>query len=172
MVDLAAGTGKLTRPLLTTGADVIAELTPGLDPAAENLEVERLQAEDSDDVVALAGAAELLAHPPLPLAVVTSGTLALVRSRLRPAGLPEPGVLVTVDRVSRGKPDPEGYLIAAAELGVPPGECGVREDAPAGIEAGLAAGAHVVGVATTHRRAELGRAHEIVPTVADWLAGR
>ena len=152
------------------GADVIAELAPGLDPAAENLEVERMQAEDSDDVVALPGAAELLADPPLPLAVVTSGSLPLVRSRLGPAGLPEPAVLVTVDRVSRGKPDPEGYLMAAAELGVAPADCVVLEDAPAGIEAGLAAGARVVAVATTHRREELGRAHEVVDTVADWLA--
>lgn len=154
------------------GADVIAELAPGLDPAAENLVVEGMQAEDSDDVVALPGAADLLADPPLPLAVVTSGSLPLVRSRLRPAGLPEPAVLVTVDRVSRGKPDPEGYLMAAAELGVSPGDCVVLEDAPAGIEAGLAAGAHVVAVATTHRREELGRAHEVVDTVADWLAAR
>jgi mannitol-1-/sugar-/sorbitol-6-phosphatase len=154
------------------GADVIAELAPGLDPAAENLEVERLQSEDSADVVALPGAAELLADPPLPLAVVTSGSLPLVRARLRPAGLPEPAVLVTVDRVSRGKPDPEGYLLAAAELGVAAADCVVLEDAPAGIEAGLAAGARVVAVTTTHPAAELVRAHEVVPTVADWLRGQ
>ena len=154
------------------GADVIAELAPGLDPAAENLAVERMQAEDSDDVVALPGAAELLGDPPLPLAVVTSGSLPLVRSRLRPAGLPEPAVLVTVDRVTRGKPDPEGYLMAAAELGVAPMDCVVLEDAPAGIEAGLAAGARVVAVTTTHRAEELRRAHEALGNVADWLRGQ
>ena len=152
------------------GADVIAELAPALDPKQENLEVERLQASDSDDVVALPGAADLLADPPAPVAVVTSGTLNLVRSRLGPAGLAEPDVLITVDRVTRGKPDPEGYLMAAAELGVDPADCVVLEDAPAGIEAGLAAGAHVVGIATTHRRAELERAHEVYDSVADWLA--
>jgi sugar-phosphatase len=151
------------------GADVIAELAPSLDPAVENKEVERLQASDSDDVVALPGAAELLADPPAPVAVVTSGTLSLVRSRLAPAGLREPDVLVTVDRVTRGKPDPEGYLMAASELGVNPADCVVLEDAPAGIEAGLAAGAHVVGIATTHEPGELGRAHEVFATVADWL---
>jgi mannitol-1-/sugar-/sorbitol-6-phosphatase len=151
------------------GADVIAELAPGLDPAAANIEVERLQASDSDDVVALPGAAELLADPPAPVAVVTSGTLSLVRARLAPAGLQEPAVLVTVDRVTRGKPDPEGYLMAAAELGVAPADCVVLEDAPAGIEAGLAAGARVVGIATTHPAAELDRAHELAASVADWL---
>jgi len=152
------------------GADVIAELAPTLDPAEENLEVERLQASDSADVVALPGAADLLADPPAPVAVVTSGTLNLVRSRLAPAGLAEPDVLITVDRVRRGKPDPEGYLMAAAELGVNPADCVVLEDAPAGIEAGLAAGAHVVGIATTHEPAELERAHEVYDSVAEWLA--
>ena len=152
------------------GADVIAELAPGLDPATENVEVERLQASDSDDVVALPGAADLLADPPAPVAVVTSGTLTLVRSRLAPAGLEEPAVLITVDRVTRGKPDPEGYLMAAAELGVAPADCVVLEDAPAGIEAGLAAGAHVVGIATTHEPSELGRADEVFASVAEWLA--
>lgn len=151
------------------GADVIAELAPTLDPAVENKEVERLQASDSGDVVALPGAAELLADPPVPVAVVTSGTLYLVRSRLAPAGLSEPAVLVTVDRVTRGKPDPEGYVMAAAELGVDPVDCVVLEDSPAGIEAGLAAGAHVVGIATTHERGELERAHEVAASVAEWL---
>jgi mannitol-1-/sugar-/sorbitol-6-phosphatase len=154
------------------GADVIAELAPQLDPAAENEELERLQASDSDDVVALPGAVELLADPPAPVAIVTSGTLSLVRSRLVPAGLAEPAVLITVDRITCGKPDPEGYLLAAAELGVDPAGCVVLEDAPAGIEAGLAAGAHVVGIATTHAPSELGRAHEVFGSVAEWLATR
>jgi sugar-phosphatase len=155
------------RPSLET----IAQLAPALDAAVESREVERLQAADSDDVVALPGAAELLADPPAPLAVVTSGTLELVRSRLGAAGLPQPRVLVTVERVRRGKPAPDAYLLAAAELDVPPADCVVLEDAPAGIEAGLAAGARVVGITTTHPAGELGRAHELAPTVADWLAG-
>ena len=120
-------------------------------------------------MIALPGAAELLADPPAPLAVVTSGTLNLVRSRLGPAGLSEPDVLITVDRVTKGKPDPEGYLMAADELGVDPADCVVLEDAPAGIEAGRAAGARVIGIATTHEPAELERAHEVYATVAEWL---
>jgi sugar-phosphatase len=152
------------------GRDVIAELAPQLDPAEENDALEQLQASDSDDVVALPGAAELLADPPAPVAVVTSGTRRLVRSRLAPAGLAEPDVLVTVERVTNGKPDPEGYLLAASELGVDPADCVVLEDAPAGIEAGLAAGARVVGIATTHERSELTRAHEVHASVAEWLS--
>jgi mannitol-1-/sugar-/sorbitol-6-phosphatase len=154
------------------GADVIAELAPALEPAEASRAVERLQALDSSDVVALPGAAELLVDPPAPVAVVTSGTLSLVRARLVPAGLPEPNVLVTVERVGRGKPDPEGYLLAAAELGVDPADCVVLEDAPAGIEAGLAAGARVVGIATTHEPAALERAHMVFGSVAGWLRGQ
>jgi sugar-phosphatase len=152
--------------------EAIADLAPGLDAAVESREVERLQATDSDDVFALPGAAELLADPPAPLAVVTSGTLPLIRARMGAAALPIPALLVSAERVSRGKPDPEGYLLAAAELGVRPEDCVVLEDATAGVQAGLAAGARVVAVTTTHAPEELAAAHEVVPTVAAWLATR
>ena len=74
---------------------------------------------------------------------------------------------------SRGKPDPEIYLTAAARLGAStpgastpgastPGTstpaCVVFEDAFSGIEAGLRAGMRVVALATTHTRAELAHA--------------
>ena len=52
-------------------------------------------------------------------------------------------------RIERGKPDPMCYLLAADDLGVPPGDCIVFEDSLAGVQAGLAAGMTVVGVATT-----------------------
>jgi sugar-phosphatase len=80
-------------------------------------------------------------------------------------------VLVTADRLSRGKPDPEGYLLAARELGVDPADCVVFEDAPAGVQAGRAAGCHVVGITTTHDPAELD-ANELAPSIAAWLASR
>ena len=57
-----------------------------------------------------------------------------------------PEVLVAAEQVEKGKPDPSGYLRAAALLGVDPAHCFVLEDAPAGVEAGLAAGMTVVGV--------------------------
>lgn len=58
-------------------------------------------------------------------------------------------VIITGDMVSRSKPDPEGYLLAAAKLGVAPGNCVVAEDSRQGLEAARAAGAKVVGVAGT-----------------------
>jgi sugar-phosphatase len=58
---------------------------------------------------------------------------------LAAAGLPTPAVLVTGDDVRRGKPDPEGYLAAAALLGVAPADAIVVEDSPDGIRAARAA---------------------------------
>jgi sugar-phosphatase len=153
--------------------DVIAALAPDADAAAESRAIDRYQAEDTDGVVALPGAADLLARfGPDRVAIVTSCTAPLAAARLRAAGLQPPAVLVTADRLARGKPHPEGYLLAARELGADPADCVVLEDAPAGIEAGRAAGMRVVGVLTTHSPGELAAAHERVATVADWLRTR
>jgi sugar-phosphatase len=150
--------------------EVIAAVAPRLDALRESIAIDLRQAHDVDDVVALPGAHELFADGS-PVAVVTSCTLTLAKARLGAAGLPVPDVLVTADRLSRGKPDPEGYLLAARELGVDPADCVVFEDAPAGVQAGRAAGCHVVGITTTHDPAELD-ANELAPSIAAWLASR
>jgi len=120
---------------------------------------------DAPSVHAFPEAAALLAElPPGSWAVVTSGTRALATSRLAAAGLPLPSVLVTADDVRAGKPDPEGYLEAARRLGCSPADCVVVEDAPAGVQAALAAGMRVVGLTTTHAPVEL----EAATLVALW----
>lgn len=58
--------------------------------------------------------------------------------------------IISGDDVTRGKPAPDIFLKAAARLGLPPEECIVFEDAPAGVEAARAAGMRVVGLLTTH----------------------
>jgi sugar-phosphatase len=152
---------------------IVAALAPGLDAAAEGRALDLAQAGDSADVVALPGAADLLrAFGPDHVAVVTSCTAELARARLAAAGLSAPDVLVTADRLTRGKPDPEGYLLAARDLGADPAGCVVLEDAPGGIEAARAAGMRVVGVLTTHAPADLVAADERVASVAEWLAGQ
>lgn len=55
-------------------------------------------------------------------------------------------VIVAGDEVRNGKPHPEPYLTAAAELRVDPADCIVIEDSPSGTQAGTAAGAFVVAV--------------------------
>jgi len=71
---------------------------------------------------------------------------------------------VVVDRtmVDRGKPAPDLFLLAAHRLSADPRACWVVEDAPAGVEAGLAAGCHVLAVTTTHGRHALQRAHRVI----------
>jgi sugar-phosphatase len=150
--------------------EVIAKVAPQLDALEESRAIDLRQAGDVDDIVALPGAHALFAAP-YPVAVVTSCTVPLARARLGAAGLPVPEVLVTPERLSRGKPDPEGYLLAARELGFAPPDCVVFEDAPAGVQAGRGAGCHVVGITTTHDPAELD-ADELAPSIAAWLASR
>lgn len=66
--------------------------------------------------------------------------------------------------ITRSKPDPEVFLCAAERLGVEPGACVVVEDAESGVEAGLAAGMHVVGVGPRER---VGKAHRVVGSLAE-----
>jgi sugar-phosphatase len=130
----------------------VALLAPWLDPAEQLADAEALlswERADVDDVAPTAGALELIAALDawrVPHAVVTSADDGLARIRLAAAGIAAPEVLVTSTIVERGKPDPEGYLMAAACLGVPAGACLVVEDTSAGVQAGLAAGAVVAGV--------------------------
>jgi HAD superfamily hydrolase (TIGR01509 family) len=58
--------------------------------------------------------------------------------------------IVSGDDVTCGKPAPDIFLKAAERIGVPPENCVVFEDAPAGVEAARAAGMRVVGLLTTH----------------------
>ena len=71
-------------------------------------------------------------------------------------------LLVSAEDVSRGKPDPEVFLKAAARIGIPPSRCVVFEDAPMGVQAALAGGMKAVGVAGTHDRGILEKAHRVV----------
>ena len=104
-----------------------------------------LQYDDLSDVVPTAGAPELLAALTLPWAVVTSADVRLAKARLGAAGICPP-VLVTVEDITAGKPDPEGYLRGAELLGVDPARCLVVEDAEVGVTAGRAAGARVAAL--------------------------
>ncbi len=76
--------------------------------------------------------------------------------------------VITAADVTRSKPDPQGYLLAANRVGVPIEQCFVFEDSLSGMAAGMASGATVVSVATTVSRELLaGKGHCIVDTVAD-----
>lgn len=73
--------------------------------------------------------------------------------------------IVTGEDVSHGKPDPEVFLKSAEAIGRAAPNCVVFEDAHVGIEAGLAAGARVIAVATTNPLEDLGKAHLAVASL-------
>jgi sugar-phosphatase len=134
---------------------IATELVPAYDLADAVARIHELELADLDDVVALPGASGALAALGELCAIATSATRALALHRLRAAGLQHPPVLVTADDVTRGKPDPEPYLLAAKRLAVDPARCLVVEDAPAGIAAARAAGCATLAVTTTTPAAEL-----------------
>lgn len=96
--------------------------------------------------------------------MVTSATLRLAEARLAEAGIRAKN-LIAADDISRGKPDPEPFLLAAERLGVDPARCVVFEDAPTGLAAGRAAGMVTVALTTTHRAEELS-ADVVVPDLS------
>jgi mannitol-1-/sugar-/sorbitol-6-phosphatase len=148
--------------------EVVRALRPELDAVAEAEQIELRQAEDVDGLRAIRGAtAALGALREDRVAVVTSATRPLAHARLDAVGIEAPAVVVYAGDVERGKPDPEGYLIAAARLGVDPAEALVVEDAPPGVEAGRAAGAATVAVTSTHAAAELSAADVVVETLEE-----
>lgn len=129
-------------------ADTVALLVPPAGRAEALRRINAFELEDAASVTAVPGAAALLASLPAgSWAVVTSATDELASARLRAAGLSVPPVLVTADDVEAGKPAPDGYLAAAARLGLRSQECVVLEDAVDGVAAARAAGvARVLGV--------------------------
>jgi mannitol-1-/sugar-/sorbitol-6-phosphatase len=148
--------------------DVIATLRPDLDAAGESEAIERNQAMNVAGLRAIPGASEALGtlreeH----VAVVTSATRPLAAARLGAVGIEPPPVMVTAEDVSRGKPDPEGYLTAARRLGVDPAAAVVVEDSPPGIAAGRAAGAATVAVTSTHAASALSEADVVIPSLEE-----
>jgi beta-phosphoglucomutase len=124
------------------------------------------------DFPAMPGIAELLhsLHDAgFHLAVGSSGppeNVAMVLDRLEARDLFE--AIVSGEDVTRGKPDPQVFLIAARRLGIPPGRCAVIEDAPPGIAAANAAGMASVGLVSTGRKpADLAAARTVVRSLGD-----
>ena len=146
----------------------VALLAPDADLAAEVERIDAAELGDTEAIAAFAGAHALLTSG-RPLAIVTSGSREPATARLHAAGLPVPAVFVTADDIEHGKPDPEPFVRAAHALGVAPGDCVVLEDAPAGVEAGRAAGAYVIALRSTHADADLAAADAIVDDLATLL---
>ena len=144
--------------------ETLRYLLPEADHEAENRMVEQAEIEDVDGIVPLPGVKALLsALPSERWAIVTSCTRPLAEVRIAAAGLPRPGLFITSNDITRGKPHPEPYRKGAAGLGFAPEECIVVEDALAGIASGKAAGSRVIAFTTTASIADL------IATKPDWI---
>jgi len=151
--------------------DILGELTPA--------EVERLARRKEElyrdkmkgRVTAMPGAIELLRRLQQrgrKMAIVSSTTRENVRVVLSCLGLEGMfEVVVAEEDAPKGKPDPQGFLVAAEKLGVKAGECVVIEDAPGGVEAAKRAGMRCIGVTTSRPREALSRADLVVDSLEE-----
>ena len=147
--------------------EVIRQVAPHLDVEAEAALIENEEAHDQSGVEVMPGALQLVnSIPDGKWGVVTSGSRLLATNRLRHCGLPVPEAMVTADDVDHGKPHPEPYLRGAEKLKVPPTECLVIEDAPAGIQSACAGGMKVIGITSTYDAHVIKDADAVVASLA------
>ena len=133
---------------MPTGDQLIAAQYPFLDLAELGRRVAAaMDLELLSGMPLKAGVHDLLSQIPHPKAIVTSSSRNRAIEKVGQAGLSAHFVqLITLDDVTRAKPAPDAYLLAAALLGVSPARCLVFEDSEIGAEAAHAAGMFVVQV--------------------------
>lgn len=133
---------------MPTGERLIAARYPTLDLADLDRRVEAaVKTELLSGMPLKPGVRDLLAAISLPKVIVTSSSRSSAARKVAQAGLAADFLhIVTLDDVTRAKPAPDPYLLAARLLGVPPERCIVFEDSEIGAEAAKSAGMHVVQV--------------------------
>ncbi len=102
----------------------------------------------------------------VPVVIVSGAAHAEIAPVVEAAGLvPYLSAIVSSDSVRRGKPDPEGYLLALAQLGVPAAATLAFEDSEAGVAAARAAGLRCIGVRGTVAPGRLRGVEELVEAI-------
>jgi sugar-phosphatase len=145
------GHAVLARSHGRQAAETVRLFAPaGIDQEAETTWVNEQLGNVTEGIKAIPGADAFLAQlRPDEWAIVTSARRLIAEQWLAATGLPQPKTLIAAEDVTRSKPDPEGYRLAAERLGRSAKEAIVFEDAQAGMEAGRHAGAKVVGVGSS-----------------------
>ncbi len=148
-------------------ADVVRLLLPESLQEKAIARIDELELADVDDIVVLPGAAQAMHDlAAARTAIATSANRILAKARIAAAGLLPPTVIITIDDVTRGKPEPDPFLEAARRLDLDPADCLVVEDAPKGVQAAGRAGCATLAVLTTSPRADLAGADALVPDLA------
>lgn len=167
----AAGKGRDPEPFIRIAhgrrtSETIRTVAPDLDVTAEVEALDRLEEIETAGIHPVPGADRLVRSiPATRWAIVTSGSRRVASLRLGVVGLPVPDVFITSDAVRQGKPAPDGYLAAAARLGLEPADCVAVEDSPPGIAAARAAGMRVIALLTTHQGRDLAQADIRLPAL-------
>ena len=106
----------------------------------------------------------------LPKAVASSSLRSWVNLKLETLGFQDSfQVVLGGDDVTRGKPEPDIYLLAAEKLNISPAQCIAIEDSPVGIAAAVSAGIYTVAVLTDSTRGmDLSRAQQVLETLEDF----
>jgi len=117
---------------------------------------------------------DMLTTARVPIAICSGALRAEIELILEDAGLRRLfDVIVSAEEVSRGKPDPEGFLLALERLNetvvtpITPGQCIVIEDSHWGLKAAHAAGMHTIAVTNTYDAEQLSAAHRVVHRLSD-----
>ena len=117
----------------------------------------RLVRSDNTIIDGVGGFVDMLRQEGIRLAVCSGAFLADIELMLEGSGLADSfEIIVAADHVSKGKPSPEGFLLALQQLNetgpgqILPGECVVIEDSRWGLEAAAAAGMHTIAVTNTY----------------------
>jgi HAD superfamily hydrolase (TIGR01509 family) len=82
----------------------------------------------------------------IPMALVTASNRAIMEGALGSIGRGYFKTTISDNDVERSKPDPEGYQLAAARIGVPIQDCLIIEDSITGASAAIASGAYLLGL--------------------------
>jgi HAD superfamily hydrolase (TIGR01509 family) len=167
--DFEAGLGRGATAYIRAAAEqhsfeMTAEQVAAATVARQNIFLQMLAA---DPLPAFPGVLKLMSaaldSDAFRVAIATSSTRLKSEAVLKSAGVPyRRMVYVDGDDVTRKKPDPELFLIASEQIGIPPGRCVVIEDAPNGVQAARAAGCACIAVANSTTAAKLSQADRVV----------
>lgn len=158
--DLLAQELVAALPLSTTAADLLRNKTAELDRLLQSARIELLPGA-VEAVTDLGGR--------MPIALATGGSTSETRLKLDRVGLSRYfKVVVTRSDVTRGKPHPDVYALAAERLAVPPQRCAAIEDTEYGVAAAKAAGLLCIAVPGEYSmRQDFSRADRVAPTLQD-----
>ena len=172
--DFAAGLGRgaeayVRAAAIIHGVDLSAEQVKEATAARQDNFLEELRAEPLPAFPGVLGLIDSArADERFGLAIATSSTKAKSEAVLKSAKIPYLEMIyVNGDDVTRKKPNPQLFLIAAERLGVDPARCVVIEDAPDGVAAAKSAGAVCIAVTNSTSAANLGEADHIVDSVEE-----